>query len=104
ACVACDAAGDDLAPFSFYLAPLRRGDQPSFPTRRSSDLAEAEELGYGVVGLEDLALEVGDEDGVGGVLDEALGVGAGLVQLAHEIGGAHVCTPPTDQAGQPPCA
>src|SRR5207302_3700 len=45
--------------------------------------AEAEELGDGVVGLEDLPLEVGDEDGVRGVLDQALGVGPGLVELAH---------------------
>src|SRR5207249_11437977 len=39
-------------------------------------LAEAEELGNGVVGLEDLPFEIGDEDRVGGVLDEALGVGS----------------------------
>ena len=45
--------------------------------------AEAEQLGDRVVGLEDLALEVGDEHRVGRVLDQALGVGAGLVQLAH---------------------
>ena len=37
----------------------------------------------GVVGLEDLALQVGDEHRVGGVLDQALGVGPRLVQLAH---------------------
>src|SRR5207244_1742872 len=36
-----------------------------------------------VVGLQDLTLEIGDEDGVGRVLDEALGVGARLVELAH---------------------
>ena len=45
--------------------------------------AEAEQLRDGVVGLEDLALEVGDEHRVGRVLDQALGVGARLVQLAH---------------------
>src|SRR5207249_2269652 len=46
-------------------------------------LAEPRKRVDGVVGLEDLALEVGDEDGVGRILDEALGVGAGLVELAH---------------------
>ena len=45
--------------------------------------AEAEKLGDGVVGLEDLAFEVGDEHRVGRVLDQRLRVGAGLVQLAH---------------------
>ena len=45
--------------------------------------AEAEELRDGVVGLEDLAFQVGDEHRVGGVLDQALGVGPRLVQLAH---------------------
>src|SRR5256886_13787965 len=45
--------------------------------------AEAEQRGHRVVGLQDLALEVRDEDRVGGVLNEALGVRAGLVELAH---------------------
>ena len=45
--------------------------------------AEAQELEDGVVGLEDLALQVGDEHRVRGVLDQALGVGPRLVQLAH---------------------
>jgi hypothetical protein len=45
--------------------------------------AEAEEFGDRVVGLEDLALEVGDEHRVGRVLDQALRVRARLVQLAH---------------------
>src|SRR6266850_1129752 len=45
--------------------------------------AEAEEREDGIVGLENLALEVGDEDRVRGVLDQALGVGPSLVELAH---------------------
>src|SRR5262249_40236042 len=36
-----------------------------------------------VVGLEDLTLQVGDEHRVGGILDQAFGVGPRLVQLAH---------------------
>src|SRR5207249_9766750 len=45
--------------------------------------AKAEQRRHGVVGLEDLALEIGDEYWVGGVLDETLSVGPGLVELAH---------------------
>src|SRR5207245_9742586 len=45
--------------------------------------AEAEERGNRVVGLQDLTLEVGHEHGVRSVLDQALGVGPGLVQLPH---------------------
>src|SRR2546428_10323409 len=43
-------------------------------------LAKPEQLGHRVVGLQDLAFEVGDEHRVGRVLDQALGVGAGLVR------------------------
>jgi hypothetical protein len=52
--------------------------------------AEAQQFGDRVVGLEDPALQVAHEHGVGGILDQALGVGAGSlrviagpVQLAH---------------------
>jgi hypothetical protein len=44
---------------------------------------EAEERVHRIVRLQDLALEVGDEDGIRRVLDQALRVGARLVQLAH---------------------
>jgi len=44
---------------------------------------EPEEGEHGIVGLVDLSLEIGHEDGIRRVLDEALGVGAGLVQLPH---------------------
>src|SRR5258705_1035381 len=46
-------------------------------------LAEAQELGDGVVGLQDLALEVGHEHRTGGVLAQTLGVGPRLIQLTH---------------------
>src|SRR5204863_444014 len=46
-------------------------------------VTEAEELGDGVVSLQHLALEVGNENGVGDVLDEALGIGARFVELPH---------------------
>src|SRR5882724_11609202 len=94
---------DDLAARAAGIEARVAGDAPryDFPQRRrelpgllGADearerlfehlvLAEAEELGDGVVGLQDLALEVGDEHWVGGVLDQALRVGPGLVQLAH---------------------
>ena len=44
---------------------------------------EAEEGEHGIVGLQDLSLEIGDEHRVGGVLDQALRVGTSLVQLPH---------------------
>src|SRR5262249_20338120 len=44
---------------------------------------EPEQGEHGVVGLVDLALEIGYEDRVRRVLDQALGVGARLVELAH---------------------
>src|SRR3989441_337590 len=81
--VAGDAARDDLAEGGGELTGLLGADEARERLLQHLVGAEAEELGDGVVGLEDLALEVGDEHGVGGVLDEALGVGAGLVELAH---------------------
>src|SRR2546423_6028717 len=45
-------------------------------------LAEAKELGDGVVGLQDLALEVGDEDRGGRILDQSRRVRAWFVELA----------------------
>ncbi len=49
----------------------------------TSSRRKPEQGGDGVVGLEDLALQVRDEHRVGRVLDQALRVGARLVQLAH---------------------
>src|SRR5262245_47287763 len=81
--VAGHSALDDLAQGGRELARLLLADEAG--ERLLDDLvsAEAEELGDGVVRLEDLALEIRDEHGVGRVLDQALGVGARLVQLAH---------------------
>src|SRR2546428_786592 len=81
--VAGDAARDDLAEGGGELTGLLGADEARERLLQHLVGAEAEELGDGVVGLEDLALEVGDEHGVGGVLDEALGVGPGLVELPH---------------------
>ena len=81
--VAGDALLDDLAQGGGELARLLRADEPRERLLDHLVRAEAEELGDGVVGLEDLALQVGDEHRVGGVLDQALGVGPRLVQLAH---------------------
>src|SRR5204862_7851770 len=86
------AALDHLAEGGGELARLVLADEAR--ERLLDDLvpAEAEEFGDGVVGLEDLALEVGDEHRVWRVLDQRLGVGAGLVQRAHvseDGAGAH---------------
>src|SRR2546422_90665 len=81
--VAGDAALDHLAEGSGELPSLLGADEARERLFEHLVLAEAEELGDGVVGLEDLALEVGDEDRIRGVLDEALSVGPGLVELAH---------------------
>src|SRR5579871_6471595 len=45
--------------------------------------AEAQQLRNGIVGLQDLALQVGDKHRIGRVLDEAFGIGPRLVQLTH---------------------
>src|SRR5438132_840207 len=79
--VARDTPRDDLAESGRELPGLLGADEARERLLEHFVLAEAEELGDGVVGLEDLPLEVGDEDGVRGVLDQALGVGPGLVEL-----------------------
>src|SRR5437870_3855331 len=81
--VAGDAALDDLAQGGRELACLLRADEAGQRLLQQLVRAEAEQRGHRVVGLEDLALEVRDEDRVGGVLNETLGVRAGLVELAH---------------------
>src|SRR5207249_4661843 len=65
------------------LARLLRADEARERLLDQLVLPEAEELGDRIVGLQDLALEVGDEHRVGRVLDQALGVGPRLVELAH---------------------
>ena len=50
---------------------------------RSSSGRKPSSCRHGVVGLQDLAFEVGNEHRVRRVLDQALGVGAGLVEFPH---------------------
>src|SRR5712691_1223836 len=72
--VAGDAARDDLAEGGGELAGLLGADEARERLLDQLVRAEAEELGDGVVGLEDLALEVGDEHGVGRVGDDGIGI------------------------------
>jgi len=81
--VAGDAAGDDLTQHGRELPRFVHADEAR--QRLLDDLGrpKSEQCVDGVVGLQDFALQVGDEDRIGRVLDEALGVGARLVELAH---------------------
>src|SRR5438093_764320 len=81
--VARDAALDHLAQGGGELARLLRADETRDRLLHHLIRPEAQELGDRVVGEGDLALQVRYEHGIGGVLDQALGVGAGLVELAH---------------------
>jgi len=81
--VASDAAVDDLAQGDHQFVRFGQADEARQRLLQDLVLAESEQLGDGIVGLEDFALQVGDEDGVRGVLDQAFGVGAGLVELTH---------------------
>src|SRR5437762_1171311 len=81
--VAGDAALDHLAEGGGELPGLLGADEARERLLEELVGAEAEERGHRVVGLQDLALEIGDEYGVRGILDQALGVGPGLVELAH---------------------
>ena len=76
-----DALLDDLAQGGGELARLLRADEPRQRLLDQLVGAEAEELADGVVGLEDLALQVGDEHRVRGVGDDDVGAedGAGSV-------------------------
>src|SRR5213083_540627 len=65
------------------LALLLRADEARERLLEQLVLAEAQQLGDGIVGLQDLALEVGDEHRVGRVFDQALRVPPRLVELAH---------------------
>src|SRR5438093_4545344 len=73
---------DDLAKGGRELARLFRADEARERLLDDLVLPKAQQLGNGVVGLDDLALEVGDEDRVRGVVDQTLGVRAGLIELA----------------------
>src|SRR5207302_344106 len=74
-----------------YNLPQRRRELPRLlgaDESRERLLKESSEerrvgRGDGVVGLQDLPLKIGNEHGVGRVLDQALGVGPGLVELTH---------------------
>src|SRR2546427_614938 len=87
--IAGDAALDHLAEGGGELPGLLGADEPRERLLEHLVLAEAEELGDGVVGLEDLALEVGDEDRVRGVGADDVGIqrpapfGAPAVTLYH---------------------
>src|SRR2546425_1135525 len=81
--VAGDAALDDFAQGGGELPGLLGADEARERLLDQLVGTEAEQAEDRVVGLEDLAFQVRDEDGVGSVLDEALGVGAGLVELTH---------------------
>ena len=74
---------DDFAQRRGELAGLLGADEAGQRLLEQLVRAEPEQLGDGVVGLQDLAFEVRDEHRVRRVLDQALGVGAGFVQLAH---------------------
>src|SRR3989454_4894702 len=81
--VAGDPALDDLAQGGRELACLLGADEAGQRLLEQLVGAEAEQRGHRVVGLQDLALEVRDEDRAGGGLNEALDVRAALVELAH---------------------
>src|SRR5213594_3322661 len=98
--VAGDAPGDDLAEGGGELAGLLGTDEAGERLLEQLVWAEAQERRHRVVSLQDLPFEVGDEDGVGGVLDEALGVGAGLVELAHVAQDADHADRPTVRIAQ----
>src|SRR6266550_3589952 len=98
--VAGDAALHDLAEGRGELACLLGADEAGQRLLEQLVRAEAEQRGDRVVGLEDLALEVGDEDRVGRVLDQALGVGPGLVELPHVAQDADHADRPTLRIAQ----
>src|SRR5205807_1952839 len=89
--VAGDTTFDDLAQGRRKFPRLLLADEARQRLLDHLVAAEAQELRDGVVGLEDLALEVRDEHRVGGVLDddvrnENLACGASAV-TARLIGG-----------------
>src|SRR5438093_751800 len=81
--IASDAPLHDLPQCRRELPCLLGADEARERLLEELVRAEAQERGHRVVGLQDLPLEVGDEHRVRGVLDEALGIRPGLVQLPH---------------------
>ena len=81
--VARDAALHHLAQRADELASLLGGDDAQERMLDHLVGTESQEREDRVVRLEDLPSEVADEDRIGSVLDEALGVRACLVQLPH---------------------
>ena len=81
--VARHPAVHDLAERDHELPRFLRRDDAGQRLLDQLVRPEAEEREHGVVGLVDLALEIRHKHRVRGVLDEALGVGAGLVELSH---------------------
>src|SRR2546423_219034 len=78
-----DAVLDDLAKGGRELARLLGADEARERLLDDLVLPEAEQLGDGLVCLEGLALEGGGEDRGARGVEEELGVGASLVELAH---------------------
>ena len=108
---------DDLARSAAWVEPDVAGDAAFHHlTQRGDELAgllgrddarqrlldhlvgtEPQQREDGVVRLQDLPSQIAHEDGVRGVLDEAFGIGAGLVQLPH------VAEDADDTDGMPGC-
>ena len=72
--VASDAALDDLAEGAHQLARLVQSDEAGQRLLEHFVLVEPQEVGDGLVGKEDFALEVGDEHRVRRIGDDEVGV------------------------------
>src|SRR2546430_379505 len=98
--VAGDPALDDLAEGRGELASLLGADEARERLLDQLVRAEAQEGKDRVVGLQDLSLEIGDEHGVRRILDQAFGVGPGLVELPHVAQDADHADRPTVRIAQ----
>ena len=78
--VARDAVLDDLAKGDHQLARLVQADEAGERLLQDLVLAEPQEFGDRLVREKDLALEVGNEDGIRGVGDDQVGV-----QMVHRL-------------------
>jgi hypothetical protein len=81
--VARHAALDDLPQGRDELARFLRTEKAGQGLLDDLILTKAQQVGHGVIGLEDFALKVGDENRIRRVPDQALGVATRLVELAH---------------------
>src|SRR5439155_94178 len=81
--VARDAFLHHLADRKSACRRILRADEPRERLLQKFIPTEAKKSRYGIVGLKDFTFEVRDEHRVWSILDEALGVGTGLVQFAH---------------------